>query len=204
MFIGDLPRRLPRRVARACAAAVLLLGGESLRAAPPTVADASDAALRAQRLVIFLNVATVTAFAIWWWRGRRRAGDREVVAVDSERFRAGLLPHLARWMSTEIFHRMASHREALVKSQQQAEADMAQLEARLARIHAPLEDRLHAYETRIVELERELTARNAENRELIEAKIHLTREKLAAERRVESEDQPRRHGEHGESASTIS
>lgn len=98
---------------------------------------------------------------------------------------------------------MATHREALVKSQQQAETDMAQLEARLARVHAPLEERLQTYEQRIAELERELAARNAENRELIEAKIHLAREKLAAERRTESEDSPRRHGEHGEQKSTI-
>ena len=82
----------------------------------------------------------------------------------------------------------------MVKSQQQAEADMTQLEARLARVHAPIEERLHAYETRIAELERELAVRSAENRELIEAKIHLAREKLAAERRAEPGDSPRSHG----------
>ncbi len=93
---------------------------------------------------------------------------------------------------------MASHREALLKSQQQAEADMAQLEARLARVHAPLEERLQTYKKRIAELERDLAARNAENRELIEAKIHLAREKLAAERNTELRESPRRHGEQGE------
>jgi cytochrome c-type biogenesis protein CcmH/NrfG len=81
---------------------------------------------------------------------------------------------------------------------------MAQLEARLARVHAPLEERLQTYEKRIAELESDLAARNAENRELIEAKIHLAREKLAAERNTELRESPRRHGEHRETSSSSS
>lgn len=190
-----------------CLALCLTLSGVFAHAAPTPVTgeDSSDAALRAQRLVLFLNAATVVAFAVWWWRGRRRPdSEHAVMKTEADQLRAGLLPHLARWMSTEIFHRMASHREALVKSQQQAEADMAQLEARLARVHAPLEERLQTYEKRIAELERDLAARNAENRELIEAKIHLAREKLAAERQSELRDAPLRPREHGEKSANES
>jgi hypothetical protein len=189
------------------AAFLLAHWGALAHAAPPAAAlpDSSDAALRAQRLVLFLNAATVIAFAVWWWRGRRRPDNEAArMKTEADHLRAGLLPHLARWMSTEVFHRMASHREALAKSQQQAEADMAQLEARLARVHAPLEERLQTYEKRIAELESDLAARNAENRELIEAKIHLARKKLASERQSEPSDSPRRHGEHRETSSSSS
>ena len=51
----------------------------------------------------------------------------------------------------------------------------------LANLHAPTEQRLKLYRQRIDELERELAARGEENRELIQAKIELTRKRLAAE-----------------------
>jgi hypothetical protein len=135
--------------------------------------------------VTILNGAAVVCFAVWWWRGRRPQSGLlppDPVGGGPERLRAGLFPHLARWMSSEMFHRIASHREVLVKSQQQAAREMAELEERLVRVHAPLEERLQAYEKRIGDLERELAAKHAENRELLEARIHLARQKLAAER----------------------
>ena len=62
-----------------------------------------------------------------------------------------------------------------------AERAVAELEQRLAKLQAPLEERLQAYEQRIAELEQELTAQGEEKRELIQAQIDLTRKKLAAE-----------------------
>ena len=52
---------------------------------------------------------------------------------------------------------------------------------RLAKVQAPMEQRLQLYHQRIAELERELAAKGQENRDLIEAKIVLTRKRLEAE-----------------------
>ena len=96
--------------------------------------------------------------------------------------RARLMPQMARWMMGELIQRLLAHRSDLVHSQQRAEDDVAELEKRLEKIHAPLAERLAAYEKRIAELERDLAAKGEENRELIEAKIELARKKLATER----------------------
>jgi predicted component of type VI protein secretion system len=53
---------------------------------------------------------------------------------------------------------------------------------RLDSVQAPMQERLHSYETRIQELEKELTARNEENRELLKLKIEMIRRQLEAER----------------------
>jgi uncharacterized protein YhaN len=49
-------------------------------------------------------------------------------------------------------------------------------------LHAPLQERLRAYEKRVVDLEQSLEAMNSQNRDLIHAKIRLTRQHLEAER----------------------
>jgi DNA-binding transcriptional MerR regulator len=73
-----------------------------------------------------------------------------------------------------------SQRSSLLDTQERAAADVAELEERLAKIHAPLQERLRAYEQRIRDLERELALKGEENRELIKAKIQLTKEHLEA------------------------
>ena len=62
---------------------------------------------------------------------------------------------------------------------------MAELADRLELLHAPLEDRLKAYERRIAELEAELAAKGLENHDLIQAQIETTRKKLEGERSQE-------------------
>jgi hypothetical protein len=91
-----------------------------------------------------------------------------------------LLPHLARLMMDKLVRRLISQRTVLVDAQTRAAADIADLEKRLEIIHAPLQDRLRAYEQRITELEKELLQKGEENRELIRAKIELTRKQLSA------------------------
>ena len=59
---------------------------------------------------------------------------------------------------------------------------MTEMERRLDELHAPLQDRLRAYEQWVAELEKSLAAKDQENRELIKAKIHFTRQQLAAAR----------------------
>ena len=49
-------------------------------------------------------------------------------------------------------------------------------------VQAPLQERLRSYEARIQELEKELTALNEENRELLKLKIDMIRRQLEVER----------------------
>jgi len=96
--------------------------------------------------------------------------------------RAGVVAQLTRWLSGAFVRRLASQRASLLDAQQKAATDMAELEARLEKIQAPLQDRLSAYERRIEELEKELSVKGEENRELIRAKIELIRKQWKIER----------------------
>ncbi len=93
-------------------------------------------------------------------------------------FRAWLAPHLAKVLTDKMVRRLLTQRSDLIESHQRAAAEMAELEARLEQMHAPLADRLRAYEQRISELEKELTRKGEENKELLRAKILLTRQQL--------------------------
>lgn len=167
-----------------------------------------------RRLWIWLGASGVAmaAFAVLWWRRRRmaaqadvsfalaRAGDvawddgvwreRALAAEDRAQkataiLRANLLPHMARWMMKEMMQRLLSQRTEILTSQQQAEREVAELADRLELLHAPLEDRLKAYERRIAELEAELAAKGLENQDLIQAQIETMRKKLEGERSQE-------------------
>jgi hypothetical protein len=96
--------------------------------------------------------------------------------------RASVAPHLARLLMDKLVRKLLAQRSGLLDTQQQAAAEMAQLEARLEMMQAPLQERLRAYEQRILELERELAQKGEENRELIKMEIALARTQLAATR----------------------
>jgi flagellar biosynthesis/type III secretory pathway chaperone len=159
-----------------------------------------------------LDAAALVCFVAWWrWMGRTAAtgnpaspgaltrldstSDAEwkarALAAEARAekatalLRAKLMPQMARWMMTEVVQRLLSHRSELVTSQNQAEQEVAELEKRLENLHAPLAERLQAYEKRIAELERELAAKGEENRELIQARIASARKKLESERTKE-------------------
>ena len=70
----------------------------------------------------------------------------------------------------------------MLDAQKSAADELAELERRLDELHAPLQERLRAYEKRVVELELSLAAKGQENRQLLEAKIQLTRKQIEAER----------------------
>ncbi len=114
------------------------------------------------------------------WKERALSAEQRAVQA-SEVVRAGLLPQFGRWLREKLVRGLLAERSHLLTTQQTAELEMAELERRLAELQAPLEQRLRAYQERIAELEQELAAKGEENRELIKAKIELTRKKLAAE-----------------------
>jgi exonuclease VII small subunit len=121
------------------------------------------------------------------WRERALAAEARAQKATAM-LRASLLPHLARWMMNELVQRLLSQRSEIVTGQQKAEREVAELAARLEEVHAPLEDRLRAYEQRIAELEAELAAKGEQNLDLIKAKIETTRKKMEGERSQERLD----------------
>lgn len=139
-------------------------------------------------------VAFIVVAAILIRRSRRRPArsmdlQRNVLrpgspmaSPGSRALPPGLMPQLAQWLSLGIFQRLLAQRSSMIGHQRQAELEMARFEERLVRLHAPLHDRLRAYEQRITELERQLESKAEENQELIRAVIASTRRKLEAER----------------------
>ena len=109
-----------------------------------------------------------------------------VVPEDSARRAApsglppALAPHLAKMLMDKFVRKLLSQRTGMLDTQAKATAEMAEMEVRLEKIQAPLQERLRAYEQRIGELEKELAQKGEENRELIKLKIALVRNQLAA------------------------
>jgi len=115
------------------------------------------------------------------WQERALVAEQRTEKLQ-QAARAGLMAHLSQWLSRMLTQRLISQRRLLLDTQSHAAAEMAELEARLERVQAPLQVRLAAYEHRIAELEKELAARGEENRELLKAKIETMRKQLEAER----------------------
>jgi hypothetical protein len=121
-------------------------------------------------------------------RGLEPAGEidwrtRALLAEDrATRAQHALRSGALGWMKERVVGTLFRHRSELLSAQERAEAEMRALEQRLEQLHTPLAERLHAYERRIEELERELAARGEENRELIGARIAVTRSHLRQER----------------------
>ena len=103
------------------------------------------------------------------------------VATTPE-MRERLLPEFVRWLKQRFVQRLLSTNANLSETQRMAALQVAELERRLDDINGPLKDRLQAYEQRIIELEQQLAARGAENRELLQATIKMARERLEAQR----------------------
>jgi membrane-associated HD superfamily phosphohydrolase len=115
------------------------------------------------------------------WQQRALTAEQRTEQLQTAA-RAGLIAHLSQWLSNMLTRRLIFQRRLLLDSQSNAASEMAELEARLERVQAPLQVRLAAYEHRIAELEKELAARGEENRELLKAKIEMMRKQLEAER----------------------
>lgn len=85
---------------------------------------------------------------------------------------------LAEFAKQSLVQELYSQRQALADIQQQAQRQLAALEERLTALHLPLQQRIRAYEARIAELEKELDTRDTEVRELVQAALLLTRQRL--------------------------
>lgn len=137
--------------------------------------------LARRKQAVSLLPAAVTGAAVEQWQERALLAEQQSEKLQTAA-RAGLFAHFSQWLSRALTHRLISQRRLLLDTQNKAIAEMAELDARLEKVHAPLQDRLEAYEHRIVELEKELAARGAENRELLKTKIEMMRKQLEAQR----------------------
>jgi hypothetical protein len=93
------------------------------------------------------------------------------------------LAELTEFAKQSLVQGLYSQRNALLETQQKAQRELAELEARLMALKLP--DRILAYEKRIMELERELEDRSGELRELTNTTLSLLRRKVEEERELE-------------------
>jgi hypothetical protein len=126
-----------------------------------------------------VSAANAVSDADW----RRRALEAEARAEQAQAaLKVSLAPQLAESLKEAVVQGLAAQRSELLKAQQSAATEISELVHRLDELKAPIQERLHSYETRIHELERDLAERNEENRELLKLKIEMTRRQLEAER----------------------
>jgi hypothetical protein len=111
------------------------------------------------------------------WRSRAIVAEGK-----AERAQQAIRSGVMGWMREKIVRTLFHQRAELLDAQQKAEAEMVELEQRLEQLHAPLQERITAYEQRIEELEKDLAAKGEENRELIGARINVARQHLTMER----------------------
>ena len=110
------------------------------------------------------------------------AGARALQTVSGPALRAGLLPHLAYWLKSKLVHGLVSQRRQMLRAQEMATQQAADLEQRLVDVKSQMQVRIHDYEQRIAELEQELAAAELEKRQLIRNQIMLMKRALAEER----------------------
>jgi len=106
------------------------------------------------------------------------AGTDATSRPETEALRQQAVAELAEFAKQSLVQGLYSQRKELADTQQEAQLQLAALEERLAALHLPLQQRIRAYEARIAELEKELDTRGDEVRELVQAALLLTRQRL--------------------------
>ena len=115
------------------------------------------------------------------WQMELRDAERRAEELLSI-VRAGLAPHLARELTHKLVQELVTQRATLLRAHQMAEREIVALEARFAKVCGEMQERIAAYERRAMELEKELIARAEQTRELMNATILLTEQKLKAKK----------------------
>ena len=100
---------------------------------------------------------------------------------------------MVKVLTSEIVQRLFGQRQTMIEAQLSVTSGAMALEKRLGRVERQMHSRFHAYERRIVELEKELAESEELSRELIRAKIRTARLELQAAQAQagEREDEPR-------------
>jgi len=127
-----------------------------------------------------LETAT-DAVAVEAWKQRALAAEA-MAGKQGDLLREKMIPELTEFAKQSLVQGLYAQRNALMETQRKAQEELAQLEARLNTLQAPLHERIRAYEKRIAELEREVETQGEEMRELTRATLTLVRRKLEDER----------------------
>ncbi len=122
-----------------------------------------------------------------YWEERALAAEQRADKVATV-VKDGLTPHLARLMKDQLVWTLLAQRNQMVSTQESGANMVESLESRLEAIQTEFESRVELYERRIVELEQQLAEKAQINRELITARIEMTRKALhdAAVRRPDT------------------
>jgi hypothetical protein len=125
------------------------------------------------------SLAIVKANDHW----RERALQAEAIAAkQAQILKEKVGPELVDFAKETLVQGLYTQRNALLDTQTKAKQTLTELEARLSELHLPAQERIHAYENRIAELEKQLESRSDEMRELTRATLSLVQEKLEQER----------------------
>jgi len=101
---------------------------------------------------------------------------------EAQALREKVVSDLTEYAKERLVQGLYSQRLELALTQQKAQQALVELEARLAALHLPMQQRIAAYEERVAELEKQLATREGEMRELIEATLLLVRGRLQSAR----------------------
>ena len=115
------------------------------------------------------------------WKKRALDAERRAAKANAI-LRSELTPHLAKMMKDRLVITLLSQRARLLQHNQARTEQVAALEHRLTGLQLRLQRQTRAYEVRIQELEKELSAKDRLTRELLKVKVKLTKQALEAVR----------------------
>jgi len=118
------------------------------------------------------------------WQGQLREAEQRAEDLLAL-VRAGLAPHLAKELTHKLVQQLAFQRVTLLRAHRLAEQEIVALEMRFDKVCRELQERVSIYEKRTAELEKELVSKSEQTRQLMNATILLTQEKVAQKKAVE-------------------
>ncbi|MGB7746775.1 MAG: hypothetical protein WBN75_05740 [Verrucomicrobiia bacterium] len=118
------------------------------------------------------------------WKQRALVAEA-MAGRQGQMLREKIMPELAEFAKQSLVQGLYAQRNALMERQQKAQHALTEFESRLAALQLPFQERIRAYEKRIVELEKEVGTQGEEMRELTYATLVLVRKKLEDEREYE-------------------
>ena len=118
------------------------------------------------------------------WKQRALVAEA-MAGRQGQMLREKIMPELTEFAKQSLVQGLYAQRNALIERQQKAQQALAEFESRLAALQLPFQERIRAYEKRIVELEKEVETQGEEMRELTHATLVLVRKKLEDERENE-------------------
>ena len=135
-------------------------------------------------LVRLSDEAGDEVMAVEGWKQRALVAEA-MAGKQGQLLRESIMPELAEFAKQSLVQGLFAQRKALLEAQEEAQRSLVELEARLAALQLPLQERIRAYERRVAELEKEVATQGEGVRELTRATLSLVRRKLQDERELQ-------------------